>query len=317
MKKHNELYLNLSQKIQNCIENKIYEFYDIEKQNSVVFMPLFSFLLQGGGNHIQPMITYSERFACTATSDDFKSVYIFPGYYRDIEDITQERYENILGIVSLYQRLYKNSISHNSTKETEFNNFLHFSEQAKAENNNIINHDIFDNFYKIYSIGLNETLTKIKEILLSEDKNIKPIVILPRDDVFRTNYSNVYNEDCTFLTKQNIEELKLFEKEYTAKIFLASNNAGRDSHCEGVALRLYETIFENPFPIVKSLDDFYTIYSKILIDEFKQATTFDELIVDIYNGNYGTTETEIIENIKNIKLNNQTNQPYLKKYNNL
>lgn len=266
-------------------------------------MPLFSFILQGGGNHIQPMITYSERFACTATSSYFKRAYIFPGYYRDIDDITREYYENILEIVGLYQALYKNSIAHNSTKETIFKELLCIFEKANMENNNVTNYDIFENFYKIYCMGLNQTLNEIKGILLSEGKNIKPILIIPRDDVFRINYSCVYNEDSIYLTKNNLKKLKLFEKEYNARIFLASNNAGRDSHCEGMALRFYENIFENEFPIIKSIDDFYTLYSKMLIDEFKQKINFNKLIDDIYNGNFGKTEKEIIEHIQSINLN--------------
>lgn len=119
------------------------------------------------------------------------------------------------------------------------------------------------------------------------------------------------------MTRNNFKKLEELEKEFNAKIFLASNNAGRDSHYDGMALRFYEDIYANKYPIVKDIDDFFTKYTTMIFKKFKEELNFEKMIEDIYLGYYGSTDEEIAENIDNINLSELTGKPYVKKYNSI
>lgn len=110
----NERFLNLPDKIRANFEIKAYEFYELEKQNSIIIMPLFSFVLMGGGNHFQLPITNRENFCLDAIQNDFKASYIMPGYYFNNDDINENIFENVLDITSLYYNISDRTVSHES-----------------------------------------------------------------------------------------------------------------------------------------------------------------------------------------------------------
>lgn len=313
----NEQFLNLPHNVIGSIERKIREFYELEKQNSIIIMPLFSFILMSGGNHFQLPITCRENFCLSAIQNDFKASYIMPGYYFNIDDIDEDIFKNVLDITSLYYNISNRTMSPETTAEREYVLLSQKIEKFKEKLEDS-NYNLFEKCNIVHSIGFDETLEKVREILQIYDEKTTPIVIFARDDVYRVNYTayGTYKENDT-LTRNNFKKLEELEKEFNAKIFLASNNGGRDSHCDGMSLRFYEDIYVNKYPIVKDIDDFFTKYTTMILEKFKEELNFEKLIEDIYSGYYGSTNEEIAENIDNINLSELTGKPYVKKYNSI
>lgn len=310
MKNGTQIFLNLSENIQSSIEQKLYEYYDIEKSNSILFVPLYSCIMQSG-NHFQPIIPMREKITLNILSDELKACYIYPGYFMDIDYINETNFENMLLIISMYDSLFGNSVNYNSNILLELDKFKKiFSKEIPRDK---VNKDIFASFTKLYCTGLNNCLEQIRNILNSSNAPLRPIVILPREDIYKCNYD--FEDNGFSKTIQNLETLKAFQEECNARIFLSSNNAGKDISPEGIALRFYENLFENQFPIIKQLDDFASIYSKIIMKEAKNAIDFDKLVLDISTGLYGKTEEEIIKNISKINIHKLQNSTYTKRYN--
>lgn len=307
----NELYLELSPEIRDSIEKKFYEYYKQEKENSVLFIPLYSGLIMEG-NHFQPLISFQEHNCLAKIGRDFNSAYIYPGYSTDMEKyITEEYYENMLPIVSMYNNLFNKSAPYSSTKSEQLayfiNLFTRIQEDGITSLPSFYTYNIFEDFNTLFCKGLDETLEQIETVIKQKDKKITPVVILPRENIYKCNYET--EEDGINKTAQNIEKVKNFADKTNAKIFLSCNNGGKDISPDGIALRLYESVFDNEFPVIKGADDFATEYSKMIVEEIKEAIQFDTLIEGIANGEYGDTENSIIENLKNINLNQPTTKP--------
>jgi len=281
----------LSPKVKIALFSLVNDYFSLEKQNTVVVMPFFG-LLHSQGNESKPILNYVDINILDIMKNQFKDVIVYPGENRYLDNYN-------LPLTSVEHLAHEqNTLSRIVNKTTNFNKIsdkhseiLYFYKKA------ITNFEKIKKQYPLpYNTAFNietpeQLINFIKQLdkkLKQENKNSKICLICP------LSYLTEHSSDVYHSIQEMIKYIN-------GTLYFAQNQSDRYLSSSD-----YGLLFNDQYPesFIHSIQDFSNTYCKDISTLAKNKIQFENIINNIINGNYGSTDKEIIENLDNIDIKN-------------
>ena len=279
----------LSPKVRLALFSLINDFYSVAKQNTIIVMPFFG-LLHSQGNESKPILNYIDVNILDIMKSQFKDVVVYPGENRylgsynlslsSVEHLAHQ--QNILSrIINRTTNFDKLSDKHNQIIY-EYKKALNDFDTMKEKNPlpyktafNIRNPKDLISFVK----NMDKTMKQ-------ENKNFNICLICP----------------ITYLTEHTSQTYNSIVKAINSidgTLYFAQNQSDMCLY-NNYHLMLYDDQYPQNF--VHSIQGFVNTYSKEITSLAKKVLNYEMLIQSIINGNFGSSDSEIISNLENIDI---------------
>ena len=274
----NKSVYDLESKIKISLLSKLNDYYCIEKERTILIMPFFG-LLHPISNEPRPILNHVDLNILNIMKNQFKDVIVYPGDNKYISAYNLSINEETENFAK--QQYYLSSMVN---RPTSF-----FSNSKWYENIiNNIDKQIVLPYNTAFDIGdINELISYIKNIYKvtsKTDKLTKICLICP------LSYINENNDE-------NYNKLKNYISSINGLLYFAQNQADTYMY-NNYQFYLYDEQYGEKF--INSIQDFVKEYNSQVSKEAKKVLKVDELCELILNGEFGSSEKEIIERIEQI-----------------
>ena len=284
MKKEN--FRELSPKVKMALLSLIDEFYSIDKQHTVVVMPFFG-LLHSQGNESKPFLNYVDINILDLMKSQFKGVVVYPGEnnYLSSYGLQSSAIEHLANEQNILSRIVNKTTSFDKISDRH-REILYLYEKAIAD---------FDRMKEKYPLPYKaafdiqspeDLVSYIKSInhkIKQEDKENKICLVCPLS--FVTNRNSTYD-----LVAETI-------KSTGGMLYFAGNHSDRYLTTTDYRI-LYDEDYSERF--IHSIQDFATTYNEDITRMAKNKIHFNSIVSAVRNGNCGSTECEIVDNLEKI-----------------
>lgn len=278
-------YLNgLSPKVKIEVVSLVNDFYTIEKQHTVVVMPFFG-LLHNQGNESKPLLNYADINVLDLMQRQFRDVIVYPGengylssYGQSLKSVEHLAHEqNVLSrIVNRTTNFDKLSDRHRE--------ILYLYEKAIAD------FDVMKEKYPLpyktaFDIRTPEDLISFVNQLNREIKevNINNKICL----VCPISYLIDHSSDIYNVIAETIKSIggTLYFAQNQSDMYLNRND--------------FQMLFNDQYDekIIQSIQDFSNTYNNDITQIAKKKLHLYSIVNSIQNGDYGSTENEILGNL--------------------
>jgi len=278
-------YLNgLSPKVKIEVVSLVNDFYTIEKQHTVVVMPFFG-LLHNQGNESKPLLNYADINVLDLMQRQFRDVIVYPGengylssYGQSLKSVEHLAHEqNVLSrIVNRTTNFDKLSDRHRE--------ILYLYEKAIAD------FDVMKEKYPLpyktaFDIRTPEDLISFVNQLNREIKevNINNKICL----VCPISYLIDHSSDIYNAIAETINSIggTLYFAQNQSDMYLNRND--------------FQILFNDQYDekIIQSIQDFSNTYNNDITEIAKKKLHLYSIVNSIQNGDYGSTENEILGNL--------------------
>ena len=279
----------MSPKVKMELLSLVNDFYSIEKQHTVIVMPFFG-LLHSQGNESKPFLNYVDINILDLMKKQFKDVIVYPGENRYLSS-----YELPLTSVEhlIYEQNILSRIVNRTTNFDELSNknreIIYLYEKALTE------FDAMKEKYPLpYQTALNiQTPEDLITFIRQLDRKIKQgnrgnkICLICPISYLIDHSSKTYNSLADTM------------KSIGGTLYFAQNQS--DMYLNSNYYRtLYEEQYDERF--IQSIQDFANKYSEDILALAKKKLHLNNIIKDIKNGKYGSSENEIINNLERINM---------------
>ncbi|MBR2908972.1 MAG: hypothetical protein IKC11_01325 [Clostridia bacterium] len=274
----------MSPKIKMELLSLLNDFYTIEKQHTVVVMPFFG-LLHSQGNECKPFFNYVDINILDLMNNQFRDVIVYPG---------ENRYLSSYGLpLTVVEHLAheQNLLSRIVNKTTNFDRLsdrhkeiLYLYEKAL---------DDFDTMKEKYplpyrtafSIQTPEDLISfVKQLdikIKQEDRDNRICLVCP------ISYLIDYPRETYNLLAETIKTID-------GTLYFAQNQSDKYLYSTDYQM-LFDEQYDEKF--IQSIQDFAITYNEDMTRKAKKRIHFDSIIDAVQNGDYGSSEGEIIKNL--------------------
>lgn len=288
---------SLSHKVRLELMSIIDDYYSLEKQLTVVVMPFFG-LLQTQGNECKTFLNFVDINTLDLMNRQFKDVFVYPGENRYLSQYG----ESLKCVEHLMQE--QNTFSRVVNKTTNFNDTLKVHKNILSLYEKTVNN--FDLISKKYPLPY-KTVLNIKtpqDLICFINKLNKEI-----------KQNNCKNKIClicpiSFITEHKASVYNSLVETINSiggTLYFAQNQSDKYLY-SGMSKMLFDEQYSEKF--VHSIQDFAKVYNENVIKLAKRKLKFESLIKKVKNGELGTSEIEIMDNLKKI----DTNEIFLHKH---
>ena len=284
----NKGYLSkMSPKVKMALLSLVNDFYSIEKQHTVVVIPFFG-LLHSQGNESKPFLNYIDINILDLMKSQFKDVIVYPGensylssYGQSLNSLEHLAYEQ-----NLLSRIVNRTTNFDKLSDRH-REILYLYEKTLAD------FDTMKGKYPLpYKTSFNiktpeDLISFIKQLdrkIKQEDKDNKICLVCPisylidhSSQIYNTIAETIKTIGGTLYFAQNQSDIYLYNSDYQM---------------------LYNDQYDEK--IIQSIQDFANTYNQDITIMAKNKIHFSSIISAVRNGDYGSTESEIIDNLEQI-----------------
>ena len=277
----------MSPKVKMALASLVDTAYRIEKEHTVVIMPFFG-LLHSQGNESKPFLNYVDINILDIMNKQFKDIIVYPGENRYLSSygLPLSAVEHLAHEQNILSRIV-NKTTNFSQLSTRHKNIISLYENALADFENMKKKHPLP-YRTAFAIETPEDLVAfVKEtdqIVKKEDKKNKVCLICP------ISY-------LTELPTQTYATISKTIREIGGTLYFAQNQSDRYIYTSDNQF-LYDDQYEEN--IVQSIQDFANTYNKNATKQAKKKLHIKSIISGVQNGDYGSTEKEIVENLEQI-----------------
>lgn len=277
----------ISPKVKMALISLVNDFYNIEKQHTVVVMPFFG-LLHTQSNESKPFLNYVDINILDLMKTQFKDVVVYPGENRYLSSygLSLESVEHLATEQNLLSRIVNKTTSFDKISD-KHKEILHLYEKA------IIDFDIMKERYPLpYKTAFNiQTPEDLISFVIRLDEKLK--------------FKDFKNKIClvcpiSFLTEHTSDIYNLIRntiKSIGGTLYFAQNQSDKYLYNSDYRL-LFDEQYDEKF--VQSIQDFANTYNEDISRLAKSKLQFNSIIQQIKNGNFGSSEREIIDKLERI-----------------
>ena len=277
----------ISPKVKMALLSLVNDFYSIEQQHTVVVMPFFG-LLHSQGNESKPFLNYVDINILDLMKKQFKDVIVYPG-----ENSYLASYGLPLTIVE-HLANEQNLLSRIVNRTTNFDRLSdRHKEILSLYEKTLTDFDAMKEKYPLpYKTAFNiqtpeDLISFVKQLdrkIKQEERENKICLICPISYLI-DHTSEIYN---------SISETM---KSIGGTLYFAQNQSDKYLYSNAYQM-LYDEQYDEK--IVQSIQDFATAYNEDITIIAKNKVNFNSIVNAVRNGDYGSTDTEIINNLEQI-----------------
>lgn len=277
----------MSPKVKMALVSLVNDFYSIEKQHTVVVMPFFG-LLHSQGNESKPFLNYVDINILDLMKRQFKDVIVYPGENSYLSSYGQslKSVEHLAHEQNLLSRIVNRTTSFDKLSDRH-REILYLYEKALADFDTMKEKHPLP-YRTAFSIQTSEDLISfVKQLdrkIKQEDRDNKICLVCPISYLI-DHTSEIYN---------SISETK---KSIGGTLYFAQNQSDKYLYSNAYQM-LYDEQYDEK--IVQSIQDFANIYNEDITRMAKNKIHFNSIVSAVRNGDYGSTDREIIDNIEQI-----------------
>ena len=286
MKKEN--FRELSPKVKMALLSLIDEFYSIDKQHTVVVMPFFG-LLHSQGNESKPFLNYVDINILDLMKSQFKGVVVYPGEnnYLSSYGLPSSAIEHLANEQNILSRIVNKTTSFDKISDRH-REILYLYEKAIAD---------FDRMKEKYPLpyktafdiqspeDLVSYIKKVNHKIKQEDKENKICLVCPLS--FVADQNSTYDEAVELIKSTGV------------MLYFAGNHSDRYLTTTDYRM-LYDEEHSERF--IQSIQDFANTYNEDISSRARKELQFDRLLNQIKNGELGSSDNQIIENLEQINV---------------
>ena len=286
MKKEN--FRELSPKVKMALLSLIDEFYSIDKQHTVVVMPFFG-LLHSQGNESKPFLNYVDINILDLMKSQFKGVVVYPGEnnYLSSYGLPSSAIEHLANEQNILSRIVNKTTSFDKISDRH-REILYLYEKAIAD---------FDRMKEKYPLpyktafdiqspeDLVSYIKKVNHKIKQEDKENKICLVCPLS--FVADQNSTYDEVVELIKSTGV------------MLYFAGNHSDRYLTTTDYRM-LYDEEHSERF--IQSIQDFANTYNEDISSRARKELQFDRLLNQIKNGELGSSDNQIIENLEQINV---------------
>lgn len=277
----------MSPKVKMALLSLVNDFYSIEKQHTVVVMPFFG-LLHSQGNESKPFLNYVDLNILDLMKKQFRDVIVYPGensylssYGQSLKSVDHLAHEQ-----NLLSRIVNRTTNFDKLSDRH-REILYLYEKA------LVDFDTMKEKHPLpyrtaFSIQTPEDLISfVKQLdrqIKQEDSDNKICLVCPISYLI-DHSSEIYN---------SISETM---KSISGTLYFAQNQSDKYLYSNAYQL-LYDEQYDEK--IVQSIKDFANTYNEDITIMAKNKLHFNSIVSAVRNGDYGSTENEIIDNFEQI-----------------
>ena len=277
----------MSPKVKMALLSIVNDFYDIEKQHTVVVMPFFG-LLHTQGNESKPFLNYVDINILDLMKKQFKAIVVYPGENRYLYSygLNLTSVEHLAHEQNLLSRIVNRTTNFNKLSD-KHKEILYLYEKSLAD------FETMKEKYPLpYSTAFNiqtpedliSFVTQLDKKLKQEDYESKICLLCPISFLIEHG-SNIYNSVTESI------------KSIGGTLYFAQNQS--DRYLYDLSYRLLcDDQYNEKF--IHSIQDFANIYNEDISKLAKSKLQLNSIIQQIKNGNFGVSEREIIDNLDQI-----------------
>jgi len=277
----------MSPKVKMALLSLVNDFYSIEKQHTVVVMPFFG-LLHSQGNESKPFLNYVDINILDLMKRQFKDVIVYPGENSYLSSYGQslKSVEHLAHEQNLLSRIVNRTTSFDKLSDRH-REILYLYEKALSD---------FDTMKEKYPLPYKTAFNiQTPEYLISfvkqldrkikqEDRDNKICLVCPISYLI-DHTSEIYNSIS--------ETMKIIG----GTLYFAQNQSDKYLYSNAYQM-LYDEQYDEK--IVQSIQDFANIYNEDITRMAKNKIHFNSIVSAVRNGDYGSTDREIMDNLEQI-----------------
>lgn len=279
----------MSPKVKMALLSLVNDFYNIEKQHTVVVIPFFG-LLHSQGNESKPFLNYVDINILDLMKIQFKDVVVYPGENRYLSSygLPLTAVEHLAHEQNLLSRIVNRTTNFDKLSDRH-REILYLYEKALAGFDTMKEKQPLP-YRTAFSIQTPEDLISfVKQLdrkIKQEDSDNKICLVCPISYLI-DHSSQIY--DSIAETMKSIGGTLYFAQNQS-DIYLYDN--------------AYQMLYNEQYDerIVQSIQDFANIYNEDITRMAKNKLHFNSIASAIRNGDYGSTESEIIDNLEQINV---------------
>lgn len=279
----------MSPKVKMALLSLVNDFYSIEKQHTVVVIPFFG-LLHSQGNESKPFLNYVDINILDLMKRQFKDVVVYPGENRYLSSygLPLTAVEHLAHEQNLLSRIVNRTTNFDKLSDRH-REILYLYEKALAGFDTMKEKQPLP-YSTAFSIQTPEDLISfVKQLdrkIKQEDSDNKICLVCPISYLI-DHSSQIY--DSIAETMKSIGGTLYFAQNQS-DIYLYDN--------------AYQMLYNEQYDerIVQSIQDFANIYNEDITRMAKNKLHFNSIVSAVRNGDYGSTESEIIDNLEQINV---------------
>lgn len=279
----------MSPKVKMALLSLVNDFYSIEKQHTVVVIPFFG-LLHSQGNESKPFLNYVDINILDLMKRQFKDVVVYPGEnrYLSLYGLPLTAVEHLAHEQNLLSRIVNRTTNFDKLSDRR-REILYLYEKALADFDTMKEKQPLP-YRTAFSIQTPEDLISfVKQLdikIKQEDSDNKICLVCPISYLI-DHSSQIY--DSIAETMKSIGGTLYFAQNQS-DIYLYDN--------------AYQMLYNEQYDerIVQSIQDFANIYNEDITRMAKNKLHFNSIVSAVRNGDYGSTESEIIDNLEQINV---------------
>lgn len=277
----------MSPKVKMALLSLLNDFYSIEKQHTIVVMPFFG-LLHSQGNESKPFLNYVDINILDLMKSQFRDVIVYPGEnsYLSSYGLSLTAVEHLAHEQNLLSRIVNRTTNFDRLSD-KHKEILYLYEKALADFDTIKEKHPLP-YRTAFSIQTPEDLISfVKQLdrkIKQEDSDNKICLVCPISYLI-DHSSKIYNS-----ITETMESIggTLYFAQNQSDMYLYSNN--------------YQTLYDEQYDekIIQSIQDFANTYNEDITRIAKDKIHFYSIVNAVRNGDYGSTECEIVNNLEQI-----------------
>ena len=279
----------MSPKVKMALLSLVNDFYSIEKQHTVVVIPFFG-LLHSQGNESKPFLNYVDINILDLMKRQFKDVVVYPGENRYLSSygLPLTAVEHLAHEQNLLSRIVNRTTNFDKLSDRH-REILYLYEKALAGFGTMKEKQPLP-YRTAFSIQTPEDLISfVKQLdrkIKQEHSDNKICLVCPISYLI-DHSSQIY--DSIAETMKSIGGTLYFAQNQS-DIYLYDN--------------AYQMLYNEQYDerIVQSIQDFANIYNEDITRMAKNKLHFNSIVSAVRNGDYGSTESEIIDNLEQINV---------------
>lgn len=286
----NKGYLSeMSPKVKMALLSLVNDFYSIEKQHTVVVMPFFG-LLHSQGNESKPFLNYVDINILDLMKSQFKDVVVYSGENRYLSSygLPLTAVDHLAHEQNLLSRIVNRTTNFDRLSERH-REILYLYEKALAD---------FDTMKEKYPLPYKTAFNiKTPEDLISFVKQLdRKIKQENKDNKICLVCPISYLIDHSTQIYDSIAETM---KSIGGTLYFAQNQSDMYLYSN-----YYQTLYNEQYneKIIQSIQDFANTYNKDITKMAKNKINFNRILNSIRNGDYESTESEVIDNLEQINI---------------
>ena len=279
----------MSPKVKMALLSLVNDFYSIEKQHTVVVIPFFG-LLHSQGNESKPFLNYVDINILDLMKRQFKDVVVYPGENRYLSSygLPLTAVEHLAHEQNLLSRIVNRTTNFDKLSDRH-REILYLYEKALADFDTMKEKQPLP-YRTAFSIQTPEDLISfVKQLdikIKQEDSDNKICLVCPISYLI-DHSSQIYDSIAETM------------KSICGTLYFAQNQS--DIYLYDNA---YQILYNEQYDerIVQSIQDFANIYNEDITRMAKNKLHFNSIVSAVRNGDYGSTESEIIDNLEQINV---------------